>query len=1774
MVMLILLSSTGAALLTVPNLPNAGATTSAINLKAVLVTTPNDLTTAPYGLQTMENLLRDWGIPFDVVQGSAITAHTFWDSTHQVPAYQFIVVEGAVSESMESALTTPEQAAVTAAVNNGTNLVMVGPSVVNWGNTFFGYSNYIDCPTNPQYGGTCAGSATIKIKVNQTFTGPLTGDRTWTSGTVITGSGISNTAVLAVQPRNPSGVKEFMSYSVNGTTYPLSVFKKVGSNNAMVWWFDSIEGAYTNYRTGWQWIFAQSQNSNGQAVWQPADDMWSYILNNVTKYDVNMMSWGTDGSAQVIRIEDHVSLTSLACNNTGNAGTTAMARDGIQGEINWNLNGVSNSLAQTPSATQPVGVTNPQGTAGFRYWGTIGGGATGTNNEFELTAVVDNKTFIGTGGGSDAITTSHSVTVSLADGNTTTIQSLRVRVSTTSSPSWTLSFRDSKGNVLWTSGAQTTTLSSATWVKFGNVNFSGANTGYVNNLQGNDKLTLTVTTGTVTWTNQSSTQADWMVTGRSNWDIVYEDVAGTLNFAGDTPLVPDSIRMASGSLYDTDNRTVHFSAIPGEVHPADIVGEVGTGAPTGLNFETFFTPSDWASHQGQLVLQSCIAMAKQYGWSMVPNGWTHAKAAANSYDNDWYSGNGTQLSNAALAQRYNDIVSYFNRFLGSSVGTMTSTYANPSWVEEWAYGTSFTSVSPALQTLATGGFFYAFQDADQANGEVLGGYDYQNPTSSGCVLNSCNIMTVPLRNTVGGAKNSNGTWSVGFNETRSTNSISQTPADWTTPNSDYLLAKAAKLTQPYCFSCTAFTNNYDAAKFWNATLYAMTHTKTFQWLSSSSTLTFVTDVGTAKNINNTAWKLPFVIRLPETFQGSGLTSASDNQTSGSLANSTASLQILPGQRGREEHRVQLRLQRVHGERGRSDQPDPEQRLEDRLRDHCLASHLHMVRELGPRPSGIFRAQPRARLHLLVHVLEPGRHGDTERRCTGRHHPDCHVQQEPLDPCRRSLHHLLQRHQQRGDHDSGGCPGKRQSPLELPTPHTSQPPFRTWWSSTTTGWFSPHGTRTLRPPHRTGSLWFKTKDSIAHSAVLQMYIGFYSTSTNNYSPTGNWGEAPQLSGTYGQYDNGPKVFTYYQNFNGSSLPSSWSGSGYSVSNGLTLPTHTNYAYTTSQTFGYNDSQALDFYGTLPSPNSNNVWSCFGYVGQNTGSTCNQPGGRNFVTWATNYGVDHTNDEGIATAVGQGRTTEQDPTAPGTYLYSLYWPTDGSFSATTNYGSWSTVSGGQVPTSALYLGGASSANSNYDQQVGPIDYIRLRYYISTAPTVSFGLDVTVVSTVPLKLTVGEGGAPVATVTVNGCGPSPATITGDGTAHNVLMTATCSFTVGFTNSGSTRYGFITGGSFSSVSATHSSCASGTCTEVDITYDYQLLLTVNGGHSTSTSISSETSDGWYKYGDSLTVSSSGVYSRGGGTGQRVSSYNVDGGTNTNEFTTGTVTTSSVSMTAAHAVNFNSVTQYQVNLDAGATNALSSITSPTVGADNYWYDSATAVTLTLDGIYGRSAGAGTRLSSYSINGGAATPVLTTGTVSPLSAFAINALQAITTTSVTQYQITVSAGAGGTASATTSPTITGDTGWYDSATGVSVSATASGGYSFSAWTGTGGGSYTGSADPASVIMNAPILRDCGVLGHHDHDEQRRRGRGWGRWWWKRVLHHDDDHDPAPDDVDDDNCGWRAHGDVQVGAGDSGRHRGAVRPGRLPRIQAHREERQEAARPTTPAALAHLRRSRV
>ncbi len=95
-------------------------------------------------------------------------------------------------------------------------------------------------------------------------------------------------------------------------------------------------------------------------------------------------------------------------------------------------------------------------------------------------------------------------------------------------------------------------------------------------------------------------------------------------------------------------------------------------------------------------------------------------------------------------------------------------------------------------------------------------------------------------------------------------------------------------------------------------------------------------------------------------------------------------------------------------------------------------------------------------------------------------------------------------------------------------------------------------------------WLKISNGISASSNLTVYAGFAPFGV--YFFNGNTiGEAPQLSSTYGGYDNGANIFDYYTNFAGSAMPANWimTGITYTVDNGITIDTG-------SGAFGYYNS----------------------------------------------------------------------------------------------------------------------------------------------------------------------------------------------------------------------------------------------------------------------------------------------------------------------------------------------------------------------------------------------------------------------------------------------------------------------------------------------------------------------------------------------------------------------------------------------------------------------------
>ncbi|MEM3754020.1 MAG: hypothetical protein QW778_05495 [Candidatus Micrarchaeaceae archaeon] len=95
---------------------------------------------------------------------------------------------------------------------------------------------------------------------------------------------------------------------------------------------------------------------------------------------------------------------------------------------------------------------------------------------------------------------------------------------------------------------------------------------------------------------------------------------------------------------------------------------------------------------------------------------------------------------------------------------------------------------------------------------------------------------------------------------------------------------------------------------------------------------------------------------------------------------------------------------------------------------------------------------------------------------------------------------------------------------------------------------------------TTNIWVKLPNGIPANSSIIIYMRLENVSTE-YDGV-YMGEAPQLSSTYAQYDNGSNVFNNYWNFAGTSLSSSWQEpqtTGVTINNGVSFAPGNNIGY---------------------------------------------------------------------------------------------------------------------------------------------------------------------------------------------------------------------------------------------------------------------------------------------------------------------------------------------------------------------------------------------------------------------------------------------------------------------------------------------------------------------------------------------------------------------------------------------------------------------------------------
>ena len=274
-------------------------------------------------------------------------------------------------------------------------------------------------------------------------------------------------------------------------------------------------------------------------------------------------------------------------------------------------------------------------------------------------------------------------------------------------------------------------------------------------------------------------------------------------------------------------------------------------------------------------------------------------------------------------------------------------------------------------------------------------------------------------------------------------------------------------------------------------------------------------------------------------------------------------------------------------------------------------------------------------------------------------------------------------------------------------------------------FYPNGTTIpswLENYTSTHALWWVKVGSIPASSSITIYMGFASTSTNLFN-TVNDGEAPQLSSTYAEYDDGANIFSNYWNFAGVSLPTGWGASdssGIFINNGVQI--NDGSIYTTSAVFSslnsveemYAKYTALNTYNYVGIMQSNTQAPS----GGNTGSNAE-------ILWMTNsgsneYGAWSANGSSASYNIQSGIILSFIPNLNQFYVIGTY-VSNNIVGEQINYTDKLTASGTFDTSQYVILGcfegsgcGSNTINSLF------VQWVRVRAYPPNGvmPSVSFG------------------------------------------------------------------------------------------------------------------------------------------------------------------------------------------------------------------------------------------------------------------------------------------------------------------------------------------------------------------------------------------------------------------------------------------------------------------------
>ncbi len=243
-------------------------------------------------------------------------------------------------------------------------------------------------------------------------------------------------------------------------------------------------------------------------------------------------------------------------------------------------------------------------------------------------------------------------------------------------------------------------------------------------------------------------------------------------------------------------------------------------------------------------------------------------------------------------------------------------------------------------------------------------------------------------------------------------------------------------------------------------------------------------------------------------------------------------------------------------------------------------------------------------------------------------------------------------------------------------------------------------------------WIKIPSAPSYSSFT-IYVGFASKTTNLLN-TNNIGEAPQLSGTYGEYDDGANVFNVYSDFAGTSLPSSFtsyngSNAYFSVNNCLQL--QVNNAGCTGTWAGVIYDNSMD--------STNSIVETYGSGTRSNGPddvgvyTANSASGGGYAGVANGWGWGHGSIGGGY--VGLGNPFD---ISSGSGVASIYWIGQGDEGIGWNYNFVSSTDTSMTWNSNLF----ASIQTGQCSPGADMNYywFRIRTYPPNGvmPSISFG------------------------------------------------------------------------------------------------------------------------------------------------------------------------------------------------------------------------------------------------------------------------------------------------------------------------------------------------------------------------------------------------------------------------------------------------------------------------